>query len=114
ERVEVRLGVHGRLAYHAVSRLRAVGELDADAAIQAAFSKHPQRNVKRAGIGRTRIARVVAGKGPDVARPRVALGVAGLRFDYDQGRVALARKNRGVISLHAPVISQVKNVVGSA
>src|SRR5205807_2352285 len=49
-----------------------------------------------------------------VGGPGVALRVGQLRLDGDQRGIAFSGKNDGVISLHAPVVGEIDNVVRRA
>ena len=110
--VEPRLGERRRLADHAVGRLRAERELEADALVARCAAV--ERELERARGRRTRVALVVAGEEPDVARPGGARGVVGGGLEADQHRLALAREDDGVVALHPPEVREVEDVVGRA
>ena len=111
ERVEPRLREGRRLAHHAVGRLRAERELDADRLV---LLGERRGEVERPQRRRPWVALVVATEEPEIARPRRALGILARRLEADQRRLALDREDDGVVALHAPEVRQVEDVVGSA
>src|SRR4029079_19058746 len=52
--------------------------------------------------------------GPHVTRPRGPRRIVFGCLEADQHRVALTRKDAGVVALHAPEVRQVEDVVGRA
>src|SRR5215472_10255287 len=64
--------------------------------------------------GRTRIFWIVKMEIAYVFVPGRALRLTELRLDDQERRVSLARKNNEVVSLHGPVVRQIKNIVGCA
>ncbi len=79
---------------------------------ETALVQDAQRNIERAQHGRTRIAGIVALEEADVAGPRRPAGVFLLRLQGDERGLTLARENRHVVALHAPVVGEVDDVVG--
>src|SRR5260370_40673474 len=67
-----------------------------------------------AELWRTRIALVVAFEVENVFCPRVALGIGLLWFEGNQRGLAIVRKDDSVISLHAPVVGEIEDVVRRA
>ena len=99
-----------RLADHEIGRLRALGELEADALVPL-LRDDGLGEVERAGRGRTRVALVVAAEGADVLRPGLPPGVLLLRLDHAERRLALPREDEHVVALHAEVAREVEDVV---
>src|SRR5205085_12217548 len=99
--VEPGLRVRGRLADHAIRRLRAERELEADASV---LPGRGDRDLERACDRRPGIALVVALDETHLARPRGARRVRLRGLDRDQNGVALAREDHGVEPLHPPEI----------
>ena len=111
EALEPRGREGGRLADHAVRRLRAQGELEADP-LEVACRGLRQLEGAR-GRGPRVVVRVPAQEA-DVVHPGVALCVIRRRLEADQRGLALAREDDGVVALHRPEVGQVEHVVGGA
>src|SRR5215472_4408355 len=114
KRIVITLPVNCRLAHHAIANLRKLRKLDAHAGIELPFAQNVNRHFGSAHHGRPRVFGVVEMEQADVFVPRRALRFAELRFDDQERWIAVARKNNEVISLHGPVVRQVKNVVRRA
>ena len=98
-----------RFADHAIGSLRAEGELEADRLVLAA---HRLRGLEHAGDRGSRVAGVVAREHPDVIGPGRASRILLGRLEADEDRLALAREDARVVSLHAPEVREVEDVVG--
>ena len=110
--VEPRLRERRRLSDHPVGRLRAEGQLEADA--PAVARGRVERRLECACRHRPRIVGRVALDEPHVVRPGTLRRVLLRRLDRDQHRLALAREDTRVVALHPPEVRQVENVVGRA
>ena len=100
ECVEPGLREGGRLADHAVGRLRAERELEADPSV---LRRRLAGEVERAQSRRPWIGCVVAAEEPDVLRPGGAGDVLGRRLQTDERR---ARPSRGKTQASKPFIPQ--------
>src|SRR5712691_764147 len=104
----------GGFADHAVGGLRSHVELDADFARKTRLFEHIKGGVQRTVLRRTRIALVIALEEANLGRPGIPLRVGELRLKSDQCRFSLAREDERVITFHAPIVREIKNVVGRA
>ena len=100
-----------RLADHAIRRLRAERELEPDT---AELARSLACELEHTGGRRARVDRVVPLEQTHVARPRHARRVLLGRLEADEHRLALAREDARVVSLHSPEVRQVEDVVGRA
>ena len=114
ERFEIRHHESGRLANHAVGGLRAHVEFDGNFVGQAPLLQDFVSAVPGAELRRARIALVVAFEIENVLCPRVTLGIGLLRLEGNQRGLAMTRKDDGVISLHAPVVGEIQNIIRRA
>src|ERR1700733_8192016 len=102
--IEIALSVKSWFADHAIANLRALIELDTDAAGQLFLAQNFESEVEGARGGRARIGRVVEAEEADVFIPGRALRFVKLRLDDEKSGVAFARENGDVVALHGPVI----------
>src|SRR6266571_471778 len=112
--IEVTLRIDRGLANHAVTNLRTLPKLDADAVRQFPFAQNIQRHVQRARGRRTVVQWMVKIEVAYIFIPCRALGFAKLRLNHQERRVAFAGEDGDVVALHRPIVGQIKNVVGRA
>src|SRR5262249_55803436 len=98
-------------AHHTVRGLRAHVQLDRHFFRQIALLQVIEGGVQSSILRRTRIFFVVTLEKSNVFGPRVAFRVGDLRLERNESCFPLLRKNNCVISLHAPIVRKIKDII---